>query len=445
MTAKLFGTDGIRGTANQYPMTAEVALKLGLAAGSYFNRGNHRHRAVIAKDTRLSGYMLEPALTSGLIAAGMDVVLVGPLPTPAVSMLVRSMRADLGIMISASHNPYTDNGLKLFGPAGEKLSDADEQAIEALIADIGGATLAAPNALGRARRLDDAHGRYIENAKRSFPRHLTLDDLNIVLDCAHGAAYQVGPLILSELGAKLYPIGVSPDGFNINNECGSTAPAAMCETVIATGAHMGIALDGDADRVLVCDETGHVLDGDQMLAMIATHWHEYGLLKGGCVVGTHMSNMGLERYLATMGITLIRANIGDRYVAEAMRTRGCNLGGEPSGHIILSDYAATGDGLIAALQALAVMRESGKPLSICGRMFTPMPQLLRNIPYRGISPLTRPDVEKAVEAARTELGDTGRLLVRASGTEPLIRIMLEGDDKHRIDALAEKLCLVMQA
>ncbi len=440
---KLFGTDGIRGTANQFPMTAEIALHLGMAAGKYFTQGQHRHRVVIAKDTRLSGYMVEPALTAGFIAAGMDVVLVGPLPTPAVAMLVKSMRADLGVMVSASHNPYLDNGIKLFGPDGYKLSDTVEAEIERMIdASSEGKeiSLAAPEALGRARRLDDARGRYIEFAKSTFPKALTLDGLKIALDCAHGAAYQVGPLILSELGAHVIPLGVEPNGYNINEKCGSTYPQLMCEAVREHNAHLGIALDGDADRVIICDEKGEVLDGDQIMAMIGEYWHARGMLKGGGVVATQMSNMGLERFFAGLGLTLARTKVGDRYVVEHMRTNGFNVGGEQSGHMVLSDYATTGDGLMAALQVLAVMIESGKPLSSAGKKFMPLPQLLKNVRYRGENPLNRQPVQEAIAAAEKTLGNSGRVFVRPSGTEKLIRVMAEGEDPAQIMQLVEEIC-----
>jgi len=438
---KLFGTDGIRGTANTPPMTADIALKVGMSAGQQFLRGNHRHRVVIAKDTRLSGYMIEPALTAGFIAVGMDVVLVGPMPTPAVAMLVRSLRADLGVMISASHNPYGDNGIKLFGPDGYKLSDDFEQAIERRIAENRFDALAMPDKLGRARRLDDAPGRYIEFAKSTFPKTLALDGLKIVIDCANGAAYQVAPLILRELGAEVVAIGVQPDGFNINKDCGSTAPEKLCDTVMREKAQLGIALDGDADRVLICDETGCIADGDQLMAMIATYCHSAGLLRGKGVVATQMSNMGLERYLSGLGLTLIRTQVGDRYVVEHMRAHGFNVGGEQSGHIILSDYTTTGDGIIAALQVLAYMQEKKQPLSACSRLFTPLPQLLRNVPYRGkVSPLTHPQVKKAIASAEQTLGKNGRIFVRESGTEPLIRVMAEGEDQVQVSGLVEQLC-----
>jgi phosphoglucosamine mutase len=442
---KLFGTDGIRGTANTPPMTADIALKVGMAAGQHFLRGKHRHRVVIAKDTRLSGYMLEPALTAGFIAVGMDVVLVGPMPTPAVAMLVKSLRADLGVMISASHNLHADNGIKLFGPDGYKLSDEVEQRIESRVTKNQFGALASPENLGRARRLDDAQGRYIEFAKATFPKSLTLDGLKIVVDCANGAAYQVAPLILRELGADIVAIGDKPDGFNINKDCGSTTPKKLCETVLREKADLGIALDGDADRVLICDEKSKIADGDQMLAMIATQCKRAGTLRGGGIVATQMSNIGLEKYLEKIGLTLVRTKVGDRYVVEHMRAHGFNLGGEQSGHIILGDYVTTGDGIIAALQILAYMREDGRPLSKCGTLFSPWPQVLKNIPYRGISPLKAPAVQKAIKAAEKNLGDNGRLLIRESGTEPLIRVMAEGKDRKQIEALTNKICAQIAA
>ena len=425
---RLFGTDGIRGTANAAPMTAEIALRLGQAAGFLFTRGDHRHRVVIGKDTRLSGYMIEPALTAGFIGAGMDVVLVGPLPTPAIAMLARSLRADLGVMISASHNPYQDNGIKLFDPDGYKLSDTTELEIEALMARDLSTRLAAPEHLGRAARLEDAPGRYIEAAKATFPRGRRLDGLKIVLDCAHGAAYRVAPTILWELGAQVVPLGVAPDGFNINQGCGSTDPALLCAHVLAEGADLGIALDGDADRLVLVDERGQVIDGDQILALIARRWQEAGQLAGGGVVATVMSNLGLERFLAGQGLALYRTQVGDRYVAERMRANGLNIGGEQSGHIILSDFATTGDGLVAALQVLAVLVAAGRPASeVCG-VFSPLPQKLENIRFQGSSPLNRPRVAAAIVAAEARLAGTGRLLIRPSGTEPVIRVMAEAED-----------------
>ena len=441
---KYFGTDGIRGTANTPPMTAEIALKLGMAAGQHFARGTHRHRVVIAKDTRLSGYMIEPALTSGFIATGMDVILVGPMPTPAVAMLTRSLRADLGVMISASHNPYHDNGIKLFGPDGYKLSDTVELAIEERMHNGFSSGLAAPEKLGRAKRLDDAPGRYIEFVKNTFPKHLRLDGLKIVLDCANGAAYHVGPLILWELGAEVIPVGIAPDGFNINKECGSTHPKTLCEAVVKHKAHLGIALDGDADRLVMCDENGVLLDGDALMAMVATYWQQSGQLRGGGIVATDMSNMGLEHYLKSLGLALHRTQVGDRYVTERMRAGEYNLGGEQSGHIILSDYVTTGDGLIAALQVLALLVESDKPLSAMSKLFTPYPQLLKNVRYEGTSPLDDKDVQKAIEAAKAKLGNKGRVFIRKSGTEPLIRVMVEGEDEKTIAALAGDICKAME-
>lgn len=441
---KLFGTDGIRGTANQHPMTADVALKVGMAAGQQFLRGDHRHRVVIAKDTRLSGYMIEPALTAGFIAVGMDVVLVGPMPTPAVAMLVKAMRADLGVMISASHNPYHDNGIKLFGPDGYKLSDEVEKTIEQLVADNHFEARAKPDKLGRAKRLDDAQGRYIEFAKATFPKNLTLDGLKIVVDCANGAAYQVAPMILRELGAEVIAIGIAPNGFNINEGCGSTAPKLLSETVVREKAHLGIALDGDADRVLICDEQGKVIDGDQLMAMIATHCHKAGNIRGGGIVATDMSNMGLERFLASKKLFLARTKVGDRYVVEHMRANGFNIGGEQSGHIVLSDYSTTGDGIIAALQVLAYAREDGRPLSQCGKLFTPLPQILRNVPYRGTSPLKNADVQKLIESEKTKLGTTGRIFIRESGTEPLIRVMAEGESDAAITTVVDTICASLQ-
>ncbi len=443
---KLFGTDGIRGVANQYPMTAEVALKLGIAAGGYFTRGSHRNKVVIAKDTRLSGYMLETALTSGFVSAGMDVILVGPMPTPAVAMLVKSFRAELGVMISASHNAYQDNGIKLFGPDGYKLSDRAEIEIEQRVLNSHQASLARPESLGRAKRLDDAAGRYIEFVKATFPKHLTLEDLTLVLDCANGAAYHLGPTIFRELGANVHVIGAEPNGFNINQNVGSTAPQTLQERVIATGANAGIALDGDADRVIICDEKGKLLDGDQLMAMVASHLHTHGELKGGGVVATVMSNMGLERYLHTLGLHLHRTKVGDRYVMEAMRDGGYNLGGEQSGHLILNDYVTTGDGLIAALQVLAVMVEKEQLLSACGHCFEPLPQVLKSVKIPlGANPLASGKVKASIETLETSLQSKGRLLVRPSGTEPLIRVMIEGDDVAEITKMADDLCNLIAA
>ncbi len=437
---RLFGTDGIRGTANTAPMTPEMALKLGQAAGLMFTRGSHRHRVIIGKDTRLSGYMLEPALTAGFCSAGMNVTLAGPLPTPAIAMLTRSLRLDLGVVISASHNPFEDNGIKLFGPDGAKLSDEAEAEIEALMGQDLSGRLAGPEHLGRASRLVDAAGRYIEAAKFSLPRGLRLDGLRIVLDCAHGAAYKVAPAALFELGAEVIALGVSPDGFNINRESGSTAPRQLCEAVLEHGADIGIALDGDADRVILADERGEIIDGDQILGLIARDMAEAGTLRGGSIVATVMSNLGLERFLARLGIDLIRTKVGDRYVAEVMREKGINLGGEQSGHVILSDFATTGDGLVAALQVLSVLVRSGKRASEACRMFAPLPQLLRNVRYAGASPLALPHIKTAIADASTQLGTKGRVLIRASGTEPLIRVMAEGEDAAQIHAIVDSLC-----
>jgi phosphoglucosamine mutase len=429
LTRKLFGTDGIRGTANTEPMTAETALRIAMAAGQQFTRGSHRHLVVIGKDTRLSGYMLEPALTAGFVSVGMDVVLLGPLPTPAVAMLTRSLRADLGVVISASHNPYHDNGIKLFGPDGYKLSDEVEADIERRIVANGKAIeLAPPERLGRARRLDDALGRYIEFVKNSFPRGLRLDGLRIVVDCAHGAAYRAAPTVLWELGADVVPIGVDPDGFNINKHCGATSTEALQNAVVDAEADVGIALDGDADRVVMVDEKGNRLDGDQLLALVARTWHRSGRLKGGGVVATVMSNLGLERYLGSLGLGMVRAQVGDRYVFEAMRGGGYNVGGEQSGHIILTDHTTTGDGLISALQALAALVEEKRPASETVHLFEPVPQLLKNVRFHGEAPLEVTPVKEAIRAAETMLGDQGRLLIRKSGTEPLIRVMAEGED-----------------
>jgi phosphoglucosamine mutase len=439
-TRRLFGTDGIRGKANTAPMTAGVALRLGQASGLMFVRGDHRHRVVIGKDTRLSGYMIEPALVAGFISAGMDVTLVGPLPTPAIAMLTRSLRADLGVMISASHNPYQDNGIKLFGPDGFKLSDETELAIEALMdSDLPG-RLAAPDMLGRAARLDDAGGRYIEAAKGSFPRHLRLDGLKIVVDCANGAAYRVAPTVLWELGATVIPVGVTPDGFNINRGCGSTSPDNLSAQVLEHQAHLGIALDGDADRLLMADENGELIDGDQLLGLVARSWSQDDRLHGGGIVATVMSNLGLERYLERHGLALHRTKVGDRYVAERMRERGINVGGEQSGHLILSDFATTGDGLIAALQVLAVIVEQGRPVSEVCRAFTPLPQLLRNVRFSGPSPLDNRLIQDAIRAAEADLGAAGRLLIRKSGTEPLVRVMAEAEDDTLVARIVDELC-----
>ena len=442
---RLFGTDGIRGTANKAPMDAATALRLGQAAGRYFNRGTHRHRVVIGKDTRLSGYMLEPALTAGFIGAGMDVVIVGPLPTPAIALLTRSLRADLGVMISASHNPYEDNGIKLFGPDGLKLTDEQETEIEALMAGDLTAALVPPGRLGRASRLEDAPGRYIEAAKASFPRGLTLEGLRIVVDCAHGAAYKVAPTVLWELGAEVVSIGVAPDGFNINRGVGSTAPAQLAELVRERRADLGIALDGDADRVVLVDETGQLVDGDQILALIARSWHAQDRLRGGAVVATVMSNMGLERFLGARGLKLLRTAVGDRYVGEKMREAGCNVGGEQSGHMIMPDFGTTGDGLIAALQVLAVLVEERRPASEALRCFEPLPQRLVNVRYAGASPLLDDSVKAAIAAEEAALGARGRVLIRASGTEPVIRVMAEAEEEALVEATVARLAETIRA
>jgi phosphoglucosamine mutase len=444
MTRKLFGTDGIRGTANSEPMTAETALKVAMAAGRRLRRGDHRHVVVIGKDTRLSGYMVEPALTAGFIAMGMDVVLIGPLPTPAIAMLTRSLRADLGVMISASHNPFEDNGIKLFGPDGYKLSDEIEAAIEAHLDQTAGGRVA-PHELGRAKRLDDAGGRYIEFVKNSFPKRLRLDGLKVVIDCAHGAAYKVAPTVLWELGAEVVPLGVSPDGLNINRDSGTMATAAMQRAVVEHHAHLGIALDGDADRLLVADESGRLLDGDQLMALIALQWHRSGRLASGGVVATVMSNLGLERHLGGHGIKLTRTVVGDRYVVEAMRRLGSNLGGEQSGHIILGDFSTTGDGLMAALQVLAAIVETGAPASGVCNVFAPVPQLLRNIRYSGGAPLEAAPVKAAIRDGERRLGTAGRLLVRKSGTEPLIRIMAECEDEALVLAVVDEIAAAVLA
>ncbi len=443
MARKYFGTDGIRGLTNTGAMTATMAMKVGMAAGAHFLRGDHRHRVVIGKDTRLSGYMLESALVAGFTSVGMDVVMVGPMPTPAVAMLTHSMRADLGVMISASHNPFADNGLKLFGPDGYKLSDEAESAIEALID--GDVPLAAAGSIGRARRIDDAQGRYIHAVKSTFPEKLRLDGMRIVVDCANGAAYKVAPSALWELGADIVAIGVSPNGTNINDRVGSTAPQTLAETVVASGAAIGIALDGDADRLIVADELGRIVDGDQLMATIAAAWARAGRLKGGGLVATVMSNLGLERHLAAQGLGLVRTGVGDRHVLEAMRARGYNVGGEQSGHIILSDYATTGDGLVAALQVLAEVKTAGAPASEVLHRFEPLPQLLRNVRFAGGKPLEHEAVKAAIAEAEVELEGRGRLLIRPSGTEPVIRVMAEGEDPAQVEAVVTRICDAVRA
>jgi phosphoglucosamine mutase len=445
MSRKYFGTDGIRGKANSAPMTAETALRVGMAAGRYFTRGEHRHRVVIGKDTRLSGYMIETALVAGFTSVGMDVLQFGPLPTPAVAMLTRSLRSDLGVMISASHNAYQDNGIKLFGPDGYKLSDQVELAIENMMDNGLSEHLAEPAKLGRAKRIDDAQARYIEFAKRTFPASQRLDGLRVVLDCANGAAYRVAPEVLWELGAEVIKIGVDPDGFNINRECGSTSVGAMCAKVKESRADLGIALDGDADRVVLADEKGHLIDGDQILALIARSWSKAGTLMGGGVVATVMSNLSLERYLNAMGLKLARTAVGDRYVVEHMREHGFNVGGEQSGHLVLSDFSTTGDGLIAALQVLAVIAESGQKASEATHLFEPLPQILRNVRYRaGAKPLESQAVASAIQDGEARLANKGRLLIRKSGTEPMIRVMAEGDDEKLVKTVVGDIVKVLE-
>ncbi|MEQ1615060.1 MAG: phosphoglucosamine mutase [Hyphomicrobiaceae bacterium] len=435
MTRRYFGTDGIRGLANRHPMTSEVALKVGMAAGHVFQNGAHRHRVVIGKDTRLSGYMIESALMSGFTAVGCDVFLLGPMPTPAVAMLTRSLRADLGVMISASHNRFDDNGIKLFDPDGYKLSDETEAQIEKLIETKADTMLASADRIGRATRVESAQERYIEYAKRTLPKNLRLDGLRIVIDCANGAGYKVAPEALWELGAEVIKIGVDPNGRNINHKCGSTAPEALVEKVREVRADIGIALDGDADRVVLVDEKGQIVDGDQLMAVIAESWLKREELAGGGVVATVMSNLGLERYLGGLGLDMIRTPVGDRYVVEHMRKHGYNVGGEQSGHIVLSDFTTTGDGLISALQVLAVVVSTGKPMSeVCNR-FTPLPQILQNVRYAKGKPLEDARVKKAIDAGKEKLGKSGRLVIRPSGTEPVIRVMAEGDDERLVSGV----------
>ncbi len=438
MARKLFGTDGVRGLANTEPITPQTVLRLAVAVGHRFRRGDHRHLVVIGKDTRLSGYMLEPALTAGFVSMGMDVVLVGPMPTPALAMLTRSLRADLGVVISASHNPYFDNGIKLFGPDGYKLSDDEELEIERLMDDES-LTPAEPADLGRARRLDDAQGRYIEYVKQTFPRGLRLDGLRIVVDCANGAAYKVAPTVLWELGADVLPVGVSPDGTNINRNCGATVPDTISERVVASGADLGIAFDGDADRLIIADENGRIIDGDQLMALIATDWQAAGRLQGGGVVATVMSNLGFERYLGRMGLDLVRAAVGDRYVVELMRSGSYNVGGEQSGHIILSDYGTTGDGLIAALQSMAAVVLRDRPASEVLSVFDSLPQIQENVRFSGGAPLEDRLVRAAIADGESLLGADGRLVIRKSGTEPVIRVMAQGDDEALIGTVVRDI------
>lgn len=440
MSRKYFGTDGMRGEVNKGFMTPDIALRVGLAAGRAFIRGEHVHRVVIGKDTRRSGYMYEPALAAGFTAAGVDVIMVGPMPTPAVAMLVKSLRADLGVMISASHNPHHDNGIKFFGPDGFKLSDEKELEIEHMIDNGVMDALVPSEKLGRATRLEDARGRYVEFAKATVPNGVTFDGLKVVVDCANGAAYKVAPMVLWELGAEVIPMGVEPDGFNINKNCGSTHPEAMCQRVVAEGADLGVALDGDADRLILCDETGAIVDGDQIMALITRNWHKRGALKGGGLVSTVMSNLGLERLLKSDGLTLERTKVGDRYVVERMRSGGFNVGGEQSGHIVLSDFATTGDGLIAALQVMTEIMQSGHKASEACNQFDPVPQLLKNVRYAGGDPLGTDKVKASIEAAEKELNGSGRLVIRKSGTEPVIRVMAEGDDETQVHRLVDQIC-----
>ena len=437
---KIFGTDGVRGLANTGALTPDALMRLGMAVGRVFRNGDHRHRVVIGKDTRLSGYMIEPALTAGFAASGMDVFLLGPLPTPAMAMLTRSLRADLGVMISASHNPFEDNGVKFFGPNGFKLSDEAEAEIERLMSSDQSEGLAKAQNLGRVQRIDDAKARYIEFAKNTFPKRFSLDGLRVVIDCANGAGYKVAPTVLWELGADVKKIGVEPNGFNINHECGSTSTNVMCEAVREYRADIGIALDGDADRVIICDEKGQIVDGDQIIALIAKSWSKAGRLQGGGVVSTVMANLGLEKFLESEGLSLTRTKVGDRYVVEAMREKGINIGGEPSGHVVLSDYATTGDGLVTALQVLAVVTEKKTKVSEACYNFTPYPQLLENVRYKDGDPLSDKSVQAAIAKGEERFGDTGRLVIRKSGTEPLIRVMAEGQDMALVKEIVGDIC-----
>ena len=438
MARQFFGTDGIRGRTNAGVMTAAIAMKVGQAAGTRFLRGKHRHRVVIGKDTRLSGYMLENAMVAGFTSVGMDVVLLGPMPTPAVALLTRELRADVGVMISASHNPYEDNGIKLFGPDGFKLSDEDEEAIEAMLsADL---PLAGAQDIGRARRIDDARGRYIHAVKSSLPDDIRLDGLKIVTDCANGAAYQVAPSAMWELGAEVIAIGVNPNGKNINDRCGSTHVGLLQETVVAAGADIGIALDGDADRLIVVDEKGQTVDGDQIMALIGSQLAARGKLRGGGVVATVMSNLGLERFLGGLGLALERTKVGDRYVLERMKSGGFNVGGEQSGHMIMLDHGTTGDGTVAALQVLAALVKSGKRASELLHLFDPVPQLLKNVRFSGGKPLEVDSVKAVIAQAEAELAGRGRLVIRPSGTEPVIRVMAEGDDAAQVERLVDAIC-----
>jgi phosphoglucosamine mutase len=439
MSRRYFGTDGIRGRANTFPMTPEVAMRVGMAAGMSFQRGNHRHRVVIGKDTRLSGYMIENAMVAGFCAAGMDVFLLGPVPTPAVAMLSRSLRADIGVMISASHNPFHDNGIKLFGPDGYKLSDEIELRIESMLDKEFEMTLAQADGLGRAKRIDGVHDRYIEFAKRTLPRSMSLAGLRVVIDCANGAAYKVAPAALWELGAEVIAINDEPNGLNINLECGSTHPMGLSKKVHEVRADIGIGLDGDADRMVIVDENGALIDGDQVMGLIAEAWNQNGRLAGGGIVATVMSNLGLERFLGEMGLALHRTKVGDRYVVEHMRAHGFNVGGEQSGHIVLSDFSTTGDGLVSALQVLACIKRLGKPASEVCRKFEPVPQVLKNVRFSGEKPLESAPVKAVIEDARSRLGRDGRLVIRPSGTEPLIRVMAEADDRSLVERVVNDI------
>jgi len=439
MQLRYFGTDGIRGLANKV-ITPDLAMKVGQAAGLIFQNGDYRHRVVIGKDTRLSGYMIENALVAGFTSVGMDVLVLGPMPTPAVAMLTRSMRADLGVMISASHNLFEDNGIKLFGPQGFKLTDEVERQIEALIESDLSLKLARPSALGRARRVDDVRARYVEFAKHTLPRNMSFEGMRVVIDCANGAAYKVAPEALWELGAEVFSVGVEPDGMNINRDVGSTSPVALAQKVRELRADIGIALDGDADRVVIVDEHGRLVDGDQLMAVVAQDWNQDGRLSQPGIVATVMSNLGLERYLATIGLSLARTPVGDRYVLEHMRQHGYNVGGEQSGHVILSDYCTTGDGLVAAMQVMAVVKRRGKPVSEVCHAFDPLPQILKNVRFKGGKPLEQPEVSKAIAAAKEKLGNDGRLVIRPSGTEPVIRVMAEGDDRQLVEQVVEDIC-----
>lgn len=440
MDRKYFGTDGIRGQVNKKHMTPDVAMRLGLAAGRVFKRGDHVHRVVIGKDTRRSGYMFEPALASGFVAAGMDVIMVGPMPTPAVAMLVKSLRADLGVMISASHNPHYDNGLKFFGPDGYKLSDETEIEIEGLLDNGCNDVLVEATGLGKASRLESARGRYVEFAKATVPSGVSFDGLKVVVDCANGAAYKVAPDVLWELGADVIPMSVEPNGFNINEKCGSTYPQAMCERVLKEGANLGIALDGDADRLILCNEKGEIVDGDQIMALITRNWAKRDILAGGGLVSTVMSNLGLERLLHSENLKLERTQVGDRYVVARMRETGMNVGGEQSGHIVLTDFSTTGDGLVSALQVMTEITQSGSPASEACNQFEPVPQLLKSIKYTVANPLDASNVKRAIKAAEEALAGSGRLVIRKSGTEPLMRVMAEGDNADVVAQHVEAIC-----